>query len=93
MQATADVTKKECSWSSWKGQGTDVFTVIYSSFFCVCGSEKLSLHVGLIFMTLVCSINVSVCFACAHLSNNCICQVLANQTVMFTCASFHMDTP
>lgn len=35
MQATADVTKKESSWSSWKGQGTDVFTVIYSSIVCV----------------------------------------------------------
>lgn len=29
MQATADVTKKESAWSGWKGQGTDVFTVIY----------------------------------------------------------------
>ena len=27
MQATADGIKKECSWSSWKGQGTDVFAV------------------------------------------------------------------
>lgn len=35
MQATADVTKKEGSWSGWKGQGTDVFTVIYSPV-CLC---------------------------------------------------------
>lgn len=34
MQGAADVTKKECSWSSWKGQGTDVFTVICSFIVC-----------------------------------------------------------
>lgn len=39
MQAAADASKKESSWSSWKGQGTAVFTGI-----CVCVCVCVSLH-------------------------------------------------
>lgn len=69
MQATADVTKKESSWSSWKGQGTDVFTVICSSV-CLCFVDVrdglFSLYVGYIYVTLyVCILKgVCVCVLC-----------------------------
>jgi len=86
MQAAADVTKKESSWSGWKGQGTDAFTVISSSVClrCVAVREEglLSPHVGQILMTpLVCihervCVCVRVCFACVHLPSNCICHAL-----------------
>lgn len=42
MQATADQTKKESSWSSWKGQGTDTFHVIAQDLSEFCGCENWS---------------------------------------------------
>lgn len=47
MQATADQTKKESSWSSWKGQGTDTFHVICSGF-------VLFLHAGFMHVSFSC---------------------------------------
>lgn len=90
MQATADVTKKESSWSSWKGQGTDVFT--YRLCFVAVRAKLVSVHVGKISMrlemhSLVESVYV-VCFACVRLSFH---HILLDQ--IFTCTSFHMDTP
>lgn len=70
MQATADVTKKESSWSSWKGQGTDVFT--YQLCFVVVRAKLVPVHVGKTSMRLKMRRLVErvyvVCFACVHLS-------------------------
>lgn len=83
MQATADVTKKESSWSSWKGQGTDVFTVILPISrlcFVAVRDRMLPLHVASIFIKLeVCSQCVCVCVPAFHLSFNHIYYVLGNQ--------------
>lgn len=54
MQATADMTKKECLWSSWKGQGTDAFLWFYSRFACRLQADGLCFmhaHVRLLIVT------------------------------------------
>lgn len=91
MQATADVTKKESSWSSWRGQGTDAFTVISSSvsLSVFCGCERWT-------VISACRLNIhdaiGVCPCALHVYIYRLNRVVGVKQ-LFTCASFHAVTP
>lgn len=74
MQAGAEVTKKESSWSGWRGQGTDVFTVLT----CVSAvavrdgllflhAGYLAPHPGVMFTKPLFGVCVCVCIECASI--------------------------
>lgn len=78
MQAAADVTKKECSWSSWKGQGTNclLWFTLHVSVFCGCqrwtviSACRLNIHdTGISHLDCM-----YVSLACVHLSPDRICK-------------------